>query len=163
EPLLAPLSDAGEIQLVEVQIGEADANELADTKPRGIEQFDHRAIAQTERRRDVGLGDERLDVGRRQQLRQRRPRARRAQAVGRNSMIVSAVCFRGPEGMPVRSKWQSLPTEQINPATLAIDKLAPADIVEGMLNEDRKMLAAVQHEKDRIAVGVDIITGALRK
>jgi N-acetylmuramic acid 6-phosphate etherase len=65
--------------------------------------------------------------------------------------------------MSVRSKWQSLPTEQINPATLAIDKLSPADIVEGMLNEDRKMLAAVQHEKERIAVGVEIITQALRK
>src|SRR5438034_7448005 len=65
--------------------------------------------------------------------------------------------------MPSRSKWQSLPTEQINPATLAIDKLSPADIVEGMMNEDRKMLAAVQREKDRIAVGVDIITNALRK
>src|SRR5260221_6247620 len=64
--------------------------------------------------------------------------------------------------MPSRSKWQSLPTEQINPATLAIDKLSPADIVEGMLNEDRKMLAAVQREKDRIAVGVEIITQALR-
>src|SRR6267378_7592810 len=65
--------------------------------------------------------------------------------------------------MPSRSKWQSLPTEQINPATLAIDKLSPADIVEGMLSEDQKMVAAVQHEKDRIAVGVDIITQALRK
>src|SRR3954462_6272078 len=65
--------------------------------------------------------------------------------------------------MPSRSKWQSLPTEQINPATLAIDKLEPADIVEGMLNEDRKMLAAVQREKERIAVGVEIITQALRK
>jgi len=65
--------------------------------------------------------------------------------------------------MTSRSKWQSLPTEQINPATLAIDKLAPADIVEGMINEDRKMLAAVQKEKDRIAVGVEIITQALRK
>src|SRR5881628_272784 len=65
--------------------------------------------------------------------------------------------------MPVRSKWQSLPTEQINPATLAIDKLSPADIVEGMLNEDRKMLLAVQREKDRIAVGVEIITQALRR
>ena len=65
--------------------------------------------------------------------------------------------------MPVRSKWQSLPTEQINPSTLAIDKLSPADIVEGMLNEDRKMLDAVKREKDRIAVGVDIITNALRK
>jgi N-acetylmuramic acid 6-phosphate etherase len=65
--------------------------------------------------------------------------------------------------MPVRSKWQSLPTEQINPATLAIDKLPAGDIVERMLNEDRKMLAAVQREKDRIAVGVEIITQALRK
>ncbi len=65
--------------------------------------------------------------------------------------------------MPTRSKWQSLPTEQINPSTLAIDKLDPAEIVESMLNEDRKMLAAVQREKDRIAVGVEIITQALRK
>jgi N-acetylmuramic acid 6-phosphate etherase len=65
--------------------------------------------------------------------------------------------------MAVRSKWQSLPTEQINPATLGIDKLSPADIVEGMLNEDRKMLVAVQREKERIAVGVEIITQALRK
>jgi N-acetylmuramic acid 6-phosphate etherase len=65
--------------------------------------------------------------------------------------------------MPVRSKWQSLPTEAINPSTLAIDKQSAGDIVEGMLNEDRKMLMAVQREKDRIAVGIDIITQALRK
>jgi len=65
--------------------------------------------------------------------------------------------------MAVRSKWQSLPTEQINPDTLGIDKLAAADIVELMLSEDRKMIAAVQREKDRIAVGVEIITQALRK
>src|SRR6059058_1069337 len=65
--------------------------------------------------------------------------------------------------MAPRSKWQSLPTEAINPATLAIDKLAAADIVEGMLNEDRKMLAAVHREKERIACGVEIITQALRR
>jgi N-acetylmuramic acid 6-phosphate etherase len=65
--------------------------------------------------------------------------------------------------MSTRSKWQSLPTEQINPSTLAIDKLDPVDIVEGMLSEDRKMLAAVQREKERIAVGVEIVTQALRK
>jgi N-acetylmuramic acid 6-phosphate etherase len=65
--------------------------------------------------------------------------------------------------MSVRSKWQSLPTEQINPATLALDKLSAADIVEGMLNEDRKMIAAVHKEKDRIAVGVEILAQALRK
>src|SRR5262245_66042690 len=65
--------------------------------------------------------------------------------------------------MSLRSKWQFLPTEAINPSTLAIDKLSPADIVEHMLNEDRKMLAAVHREKERIAVGIEIITQALRK
>src|SRR5215471_16203347 len=64
--------------------------------------------------------------------------------------------------MAARSKWQGLPTEAINPATLAIDKLSAGDIVEGMLNEDRKMLAAVHREKDRIAVGIDIIAQSLR-
>src|SRR3981081_964839 len=65
--------------------------------------------------------------------------------------------------MPSRSKWQSLPTEQINPATLAIDKLSPTDIVEGMLNEDRKMLAAVHREKERIAAVIAIMPQTLRR
>jgi N-acetylmuramic acid 6-phosphate etherase len=65
--------------------------------------------------------------------------------------------------MPVRSKWQSLPTEAINPSSLGIDKLQPDDIVDLMINEDRKMLAAVQREKERIAVGIDMIATALRK
>jgi N-acetylmuramic acid 6-phosphate etherase len=63
---------------------------------------------------------------------------------------------------PASSKWQSLPTEAINPSTLAIDKLSAGDIVEGMMVEDRKMLAAVQREKERIICGVEIITEALR-
>src|SRR5690349_7974959 len=65
--------------------------------------------------------------------------------------------------MPVRSKWQSLPTEAINPATLGIDKLNADDIVELMLSEDRKMLGAVQREHERIAVGIGMIATALRK
>src|ERR687892_1471917 len=65
--------------------------------------------------------------------------------------------------MPVRSKWQSLPTEAINPATLAIDKLPTDEVIELMINEDRKMLAAVQKEKARIAMGADLIANALRK
>src|SRR5258706_4042905 len=65
--------------------------------------------------------------------------------------------------MPVRSKWQSLPTEAINPATLAIDKLSADDIVELMLSEDRKMIAAVQRERERIAVGVEMIATTLRQ
>jgi N-acetylmuramic acid 6-phosphate etherase len=65
--------------------------------------------------------------------------------------------------MPVRSKWEEVPTEAINPASLAIDKLGAAEIVDLMLSEDRKVLAAVQRERDRIALGVDIVTESLRK
>src|ERR671918_574823 len=65
--------------------------------------------------------------------------------------------------MPVRSKWQSLPTEAINPSSLNIDKLAADDIVELMISEDRKMLSAVQRERERIAVGVEMIASSLRK
>ena len=65
--------------------------------------------------------------------------------------------------MPIRSKWQALPTEAINPASLNIDKLPAAGIVDLMLNEDRKALAAVQKERDRIAVGADLIAKSLRK
>jgi N-acetylmuramic acid 6-phosphate etherase len=65
--------------------------------------------------------------------------------------------------MPTRSKWQSLPTEAINPATLAIDKLPAGGIVDLMIAEDRKMLTAVQRERDRIALGADILAKSLRK
>ena len=37
------------------------------------------------------------------------------------------------------------------------------DIVDLMFNEDRKMLAAVQRERERIAVGVEMIASSLRK
>jgi N-acetylmuramic acid 6-phosphate etherase len=59
------------------------------------------------------------------------------------------------------SKWQSLPTEAINPATLGIDKQPAAGIVELMLAEDKKALAAVYRERERIAVGVDMLAKAL--
>src|SRR3954470_13292892 len=65
--------------------------------------------------------------------------------------------------MPTQSKWQALPTEAINPASLAVDKAAVADIIEMISNEDRKVVAAVHKEKQRIAHGVEIITQALRK
>jgi N-acetylmuramic acid 6-phosphate etherase len=62
-----------------------------------------------------------------------------------------------------QSKWQSLPTEQINPASLAIDKAPVRDILDLIVNEDRKVIAAVQKEKEKIAHGIEIITQALRK
>ncbi len=65
--------------------------------------------------------------------------------------------------MPHSSKWQSLPTEAINPATLGIDKQPAAGIVDLMLAEDKKALAAVYRERDRIAVGADMLAKALRK
>ena len=65
--------------------------------------------------------------------------------------------------MPTHSKWQSLPTEQINPATLAIDKAPVRDILDLIVNEDRKVIAAVQKEKEKIAHGIEIVTQALRK
>ena len=65
--------------------------------------------------------------------------------------------------MPSQSKWESLPTEAINPASLAVDKAPVGEIVDIILNEDRKVIAAVQKEKERIAHGIEIISHALRK
>jgi N-acetylmuramic acid 6-phosphate etherase len=65
--------------------------------------------------------------------------------------------------MAVRSKWQSLPTEAINPVSLGIDKLTADDIVDLMVSEDRKVLDAVKRERERIAVGVEMIATTLRK
>ncbi len=65
--------------------------------------------------------------------------------------------------MSVQSKWQQLPTEAINPASLGIDKMTPSAIIDLMVDEDRKTITAVSKEKERIALGVDIISQALRK
>jgi N-acetylmuramic acid 6-phosphate etherase len=65
--------------------------------------------------------------------------------------------------MPTPSKWESLPTEAINPASLAVDKSPVLDIVDMVLAEDRKVLAAVQKERERIAHGVEIVSQSLRK
>ena len=65
--------------------------------------------------------------------------------------------------MTTHSKWQSLPTEAINPVSLAVDKAPISEIVEMVINEDRKMITAVHKEKERIAHGVDIVVQALKK
>lgn len=65
--------------------------------------------------------------------------------------------------MPTQSKWQSLPTEAINPVTLTVDKCPVPEIIDMIVNEDRKVIVAVQKEKERIAHGVEIITQSLRK
>ena len=65
--------------------------------------------------------------------------------------------------MSHRLKLHSMPTEAINPSTLALDTMSSAEIVELMLTEDRRMLAAVQKERSRLASGVDMVVAALRK
>ena len=47
--------------------------------------------------------------------------------------------------------------------SLAVDKTPVRDIIDIVINEDRKVIAAVQKEKERIAHGVEIVTQALRK
>ena len=65
--------------------------------------------------------------------------------------------------MTTQSKWQGLPTEAINPVSLAVDKTPVVDIVEMVIGEDRKVIAAVHKEKERIAHGIDIVAQALKK
>ncbi len=57
----------------------------------------------------------------------------------------------------------NFPTEQINPASLAVDKTPVREIIDMAINEDRKVVAAVQKEKEKIAHGIEIITQSLRK
>ena len=65
--------------------------------------------------------------------------------------------------MTTQSKWQGLPTEAINPVSLAVDKTPVVDIVEMVIGEDRKVIAAVHKEKERIAHGIEIVAQALKK
>jgi N-acetylmuramic acid 6-phosphate etherase len=65
--------------------------------------------------------------------------------------------------MVQRSKWQSLPTEAINHSSLGLDKLAPVDLVDLMNAEDRKVLGAVQRERERLAIGIEMVATALRR
>ena len=55
-----------------------------------------------------------------------------------------------------------LPTEAINPLSVALDNAPVSEILEMMANEDRRVVAAVHQERERIAQGVEIITQALR-
>ncbi len=65
--------------------------------------------------------------------------------------------------MPQSSKWESLPTEAINPHSLGLDKAPIGEIIDLMIAEDRKVVNAVHRERDRLAHGVEIIAQALRR
>lgn len=65
--------------------------------------------------------------------------------------------------MAYHSKFQDLPTEAINLDTLAIDTMPALEIIDLIGAEDRKVVAAVHKERERIAHGVTIIVQALKK
>lgn len=65
--------------------------------------------------------------------------------------------------MAYHSKWQGVPTEAINPDTLGIDRMPVLEIIDLINTEDRRVVTAVHKERERIAHGVEIITGALKK
>jgi N-acetylmuramic acid 6-phosphate etherase len=65
--------------------------------------------------------------------------------------------------MAYHSKWQDLPTEAINLDTLGIDTMPALDIIDLIGAEDRKVVAAVHKERERIAHGVTLIVSALKK
>lgn len=65
--------------------------------------------------------------------------------------------------MPYHSKWQDLPTEAINPATLAIDKMDVGEIIDIITAEDRRVVTAVHREREHIIRGVEILVAAVKK
>ncbi len=65
--------------------------------------------------------------------------------------------------MASRSKWQDLATEAVNPRSRDIDTLTADEIVEVMILDNRRVLAAVQREKARIALGASIVADAILK
>ena len=65
--------------------------------------------------------------------------------------------------MPPISKWESLPTEAINPNSLGLDTASVGDVIDLMVAEDRKVVAAVHKEKERITAGVQMVTESFRK
>ena len=83
QPLLVAFADAGEVLLVESQVGGSNADELRHAHAGCVEELDHRAVSQTERRRDVGLRDERVHLFQLEEPWQSWPGLRRMEIVGR--------------------------------------------------------------------------------
>lgn len=65
--------------------------------------------------------------------------------------------------MPTPSKWKDLPTEAINPASLAMDTASTKELLNLMVTEDRKVINAVSKERTRIETAAELIVSKLRK
>src|SRR5262249_41246312 len=78
--LLALAVDAREA-VVEVELAAVESDRLGRTRPRRVHALEQRAVAPPARGRFVRAREQALDLGHLQRLRQRAPRARRAQAL----------------------------------------------------------------------------------
>jgi N-acetylmuramic acid 6-phosphate etherase len=65
--------------------------------------------------------------------------------------------------MPVRSKWERLPTEAVNPRTRGIDQLRSGAVIKLMVRDNRRAFRAVEREIASIAKGVALITRTLQE
>ena len=59
--------------------------------------------------------------------------------------------------------YAALSTEQIHPGTRSLDRLSPAQIVRLMNREDRRVLAAIDQARSRIAWAIGLIACAFRQ
>ncbi|HEV7126060.1 MAG TPA: N-acetylmuramic acid 6-phosphate etherase [Ktedonobacterales bacterium] len=68
-----------------------------------------------------------------------------------------------PEDAERSARLDALTTEQVNPATVAIDRMSPLDIVRAMNAEDATVARAVARELPQIARAIEAIVARLRR
>jgi N-acetylmuramic acid 6-phosphate etherase len=66
------------------------------------------------------------------------------------------------DSMANLSKWRRLPTEGINSVTRDIDMIPMPEVIALMIADNRIVMEAVEHEKDRIAHVAEIFAEAVR-
>ncbi|HEX9069184.1 MAG TPA: N-acetylmuramic acid 6-phosphate etherase [Ktedonobacterales bacterium] len=67
-----------------------------------------------------------------------------------------------PDDLATGRRFSALATEQGNPATVAIDRMSPLEIVRAINADDAQVAAAVQRELPSIARALEAITARLR-
>ena len=106
ETVLAALARDAHDTLSRVEPGEGKVDEFRYPQARGVHQFEHRTVAQTQRCRDVGSHDQGLDLALGERLRQAARHARPLHQQGRvflASLVARALRVEAPErGLPPR-------------------------------------------------------------
>ena len=77
-------------------------------------------------------------------------------ATSASGRVIASLQFDGVPQRPV------FPTEAINPSSLTLDRAPVDEIIEMIVNEDRKVVTAVHLEKNRIAQAIEMIIDGLQ-